>query len=67
MSAVVKTETLKELADLKRTADLERWLESQNIRFFRSKKGPWTTIGLIEAAQGLIGAQNLNPSDDEIL
>lgn len=68
MSALVSTEELKRISDLKRLQDLENWLKSQNIRYFHSKKGPWTTIGLIEAAQGLANGQNLQPSnDDELL
>lgn len=64
MSAIVSTEDLQRLSDLKRKQDLENWLRSQNIRYFHSRKGPWTTTGLIEAAQGLVNGKNIQPSND---
>ncbi len=50
---VLGADELKEITGYQRTSDVERCLESQGIRFFHGKNGPWTTIDLINAAKGL--------------
>jgi len=53
MNEFLNTEELKEITGYKRSGDIEKCLESQNIRFFHGKNGPWTTLDLINAAKGL--------------
>lgn len=67
MNNVVTTEDLQKVACLSRKSDIEKYLQAQNIRYFTSKNGPWTTIGLIEAAKGLVNGNDLGSSNDEEL
>jgi len=67
MNAVVSTDTLKDISGLKRAADISRWLGDQNIRYFTSKKGPWTTVNLIDAAKGLLNGQDLGTNNEDDL
>ncbi len=53
MNEVLNTEELKEITGFKRSGDVEKCLESQDVRFFHGKNGPWTTLSLINAAKGL--------------
>jgi len=53
MNDIINTDELKENTGYKRSGDVEKCLESQNIRFFHGKHGPWTTLCLINAAKGL--------------
>ena len=53
MNDVINTDELKEITGYVRSSDVEKCLESQDIRFFRGKDGPWTTLSLINAAKGL--------------
>ncbi len=50
---VLGADELKEITGYQRPSDVERCLESQGIRFFHGKNGPWTTLDLINAAKGL--------------
>ena len=61
MSAVqiLEFEDLQRVTGYSRRADVERTLRLQGIRIFTGRKGPWTTIDLINQAGGL------NPIDQE--
>lgn len=48
--AIINSEVLKELTGISQEAALRRALEKQGIKLFEGKKGPWTTVGLIELA-----------------
>lgn len=50
------TAELKEVTGYKRNRDLERCLTEAGVRWFPGKDGPWTTIDLINAAGGLVAA-----------
>lgn len=54
---ILTTEQLLSVTGYDRPADLCRSLDKQGIRYHRGKGGkPWTTLGLIEAAAGLVPA-----------
>lgn len=63
INGVLSTAELKALTGYDRVGDVRRCLERQNIRFFFGKDGVWTTIGLVEAAGGLVPGA----ADPEIL
>ena len=60
--AILKTEDLQQATGYKQIADVEKCLTKQGIRFFNGKEGPWTTLGLVEAAGGLKPAQEHDSS-----
>lgn len=66
-NSVLTTDNLKEIAGLQQAKALRDWLRSQNIRFFESKNGPWTTLNLVDAAQGLVNGQDLGNNQKEDL
>ena len=51
---LIDTDTLKELTGYERSGDLERYLRDQGIRYFPGRRGPWTTVDLLNAAGGLV-------------
>jgi len=51
---VLTNDDLKALTGYERTADVRRCLDGQNIRYFFGRNCIWTTIGLVEAAAGLV-------------
>ncbi len=55
---ILSTAELLKATGYKRPADLASCLQRQGVRFFEGRDGPWTTIGLIEAAGGLRPAGN---------
>lgn len=68
--ALLTCDQLLEATGYDRPADLCRSLDKQGVRYLKGKGGkPWTTVGLIEAAKGLVppgqGAENqlLSPDD----
>ncbi len=63
MNDVVSTEELKEITGFQRSGDVEKCLESQGIRFFHGKNGPWTTLDLINAAKGLTALSQSQTGD----
>ena len=63
MNDVVSTDELKEITGFKRSGDVERCLESQGVRFFHGKNGPWTTLDLINAAKGLTALSQSQTGD----
>lgn len=50
---VLDFETLQELTGYRRRSDVERALREQGIRVFWGRRGPWTTVDLINQAGGL--------------
>lgn len=53
MSDVLDFPTLQRLTGYLKRGAVERWLEGEGIRFFRGRKGPWTTRELVNAAGGI--------------
>lgn len=51
--SIVTPAMLRALSGLERATAVCRWANSQGIRTFDSRDGPWTTIELINAAGGL--------------
>lgn len=58
-ASVLEFEELKRITGYSRRADVERALRSQGIRIFIGRKGPWTTVDLVNQAGGL------KPVDEE--
>lgn len=56
---VLEFEDLQRVTGYTRRSDVERALNSQGIKIFQGKKGPWTTIDLVNQAGGL------KPDSDE--
>lgn len=54
---ILTTEDLKAATGYERHADIERNLADNGIRFFRGRKGPWTTPTLVNAAGGILPGQ----------
>ncbi|WP_122290641.1 DUF4224 domain-containing protein, partial [Pseudomonas syringae group genomosp. 3] len=46
-------EELQRITGYTRRADVERALRSEGIRIFFGRKGPWTTVDLVNQAGGL--------------
>lgn len=49
----VSSTALSELTGYTRQADLEKWCERYNVRFFRGRTGIWTTLDALNAALGV--------------
>lgn len=50
---VLEFEDLQRVTGYRRRADVERALRSQGIRIFVGRRGPWTTVDLINEAGGM--------------
>lgn len=50
---VLEFEDLQRVTGYTRRSDVERALRSQGIRVFHGRKGPWTTVALVNQAGGL--------------
>jgi hypothetical protein len=46
-------EDLERLTGYQRTADIERWCEQNGVRYFRGRRGIWTTLDAVNAALGV--------------
>ena len=62
---ILTTEELQKLTGYDRPRDIERCLRDQGVRYFHGKKGPWTTVDLVNAAGGLV--QYRPPENVDIL
>lgn len=58
-ASVLEFEDLQKITGYSRRSDVERALRRQGIRIFIGRKGPWTTIDLVNQAGGL------TPADQE--
>jgi hypothetical protein len=63
---VLDFEQLQRITGYTRRADVERALRSQGIRLFLGRKGPWTTIDLVNEAGGMQSAGKQEYSPDII-
>lgn len=63
--SIVETEDLCAITGYERPADAARCLRSQGIQVFDGRRGPWTTVGLIEAAGGVKAANSADPLKPE--
>lgn len=61
-SEIITAEDLQQVTGYTRVADVERCLQKNNIRYFHSRRGVWTTLSLINAAGGILPNQ---PTDDQ--
>lgn len=55
---VLEFEELQRITGYTRRADVEKTLRAQGIKIFTGRKGPWTTIDLVNQAGGLRAADN---------
>lgn len=53
MTNAISSTELSELTGYTRQADLEKWCERSNVRFFRGRTGIWTTLDALNAALGV--------------
>lgn len=51
---VLDTDDLKAITGYQRGADAARCLREQGVMVFNGRRGPWTTIDLINQAGGLV-------------
>jgi hypothetical protein len=56
---VLEFEELQRITGYTRRADVERALRGEGIRIFLGRRGPWTTVDLVNQAGGL------KPIDDD--
>ncbi|WP_341522179.1 DUF4224 domain-containing protein [Pseudomonas sp. G.S.17] len=63
---VLEFEDLQRVTGYSRRSDVERALRSQGIRMFIGRKGPWTTLDLINQAGGLKPVESDNYDADII-
>lgn len=50
---VLEFEDLQRVTGYTRRSDVERALRTQGIKVFQGRKGPWTTVDLVNQAGGL--------------
>lgn len=62
----LRFEDLQELTGYTRPADIERCLKKQGIGVFWGRKGPWTTMALINAAGGLTDEAATQSDNDDV-
>lgn len=62
---VLDCDELKAITGYQRPADAARCLREQGVTVFNGRRGPWTTIDLINKAGGIetAGGKELSPSD----
>lgn len=61
---VLEFDELQRITGYTRRADVEKTLRAQGIKIFVGKKGPWTTIDLVNQAGGLRESGNNNYGPD---
>ncbi len=66
MSNIVTSDDLKSATGYDRTADIEKCLRKNGVRFLYGKKGIYTTIDALNAAMGLksVGTDKKEPDID---
>ncbi|RXT60407.1 DUF4224 domain-containing protein [Pseudomonas syringae] len=52
-ASVIGFEELQRITGYTRRADVEKALRGEGIRIFLGRKGPWTTVDLVNQAGGL--------------
>lgn len=67
INGCLTTDDLLAMTGYERPGDVERCLREQGVRFFWGKKGPWTTLDLINAAGGLRQSGNDGMYEGNIL
>ena len=55
---VLEFDELQRITGYTRRADVEKSLRSQGIKIFTGRKGPWTTLDLVNQAGGIRSAGN---------
>jgi hypothetical protein len=51
--AALSHDDLVRLTGYQRPADIERWCEQNGVRYFRGRRGIWTTLDAVNAALGV--------------
>ncbi|NQY77944.1 MAG: hypothetical protein HRT78_12675 [Halomonas sp.] len=64
---VLDCEEIKKITGYQRPADAARCLREQGVVVFNGRRGPWTTIDLINKAGGIEAAQPIELSPTDIL
>lgn len=59
MDGIITTDRLQEMLSLQQHAAIERWLDNNNVRYFRGPGGPFTTIGLLHASVGFVSSRSV--------
>lgn len=62
-AGILNLDDLREITQYHRAADVERCLKSQGVKVFWGRKGPWTTLELVNAAGGA-GKQQTESAND---
>lgn len=68
--AIVETPDLLSITGYQKPGDAARCLRNQGIKVFSGRKGPWTTLALINAAGGVVYSMRQNDGTydpDEVL
>ncbi|MDQ7735568.1 hypothetical protein QT231_22945 [Halomonas sp. SpR1] len=65
LQKVIDCDELKAITGYQRAADAARCLRDQGVVVFNGRRGPWTTIDLINKAGGIetVPGKELSPSD----
>lgn len=64
---VLDCDDIRAITGYRRPADAARCLRDQGVAVFDSRRGPWTTIDLINKAGGLSGQPAARLEADDIL
>lgn len=64
---ILDCDDIRAITGYQRPADAARCLRSQGVVVFDSRRGPWTTIDLINQAGGLTGPPAARLEADDIL
>lgn len=64
---ILEFEDLQRITGYTRRSDIERSMRAQGIKLFLGRKGPWTTIDLINDAGGIKAASQPDGYNPDIL
>ena len=64
-SNVLTTEDLAAATNYPGPGLIEKCLQRNSIKYFNGKDGPWTTLGLVEAAGGIV--RGVEPDEEELI
>ncbi|MDU9416204.1 hypothetical protein [Pseudomonas sp. zfem005] len=64
---ILEFEDLQRITGYSRRSDVERTMRAQGIKLFLGRKGPWTTIDLVNSAGGIQQTQQPDSYSPDIL